>query len=502
MVVLRGAILGGVLVAALAAAPARAGTVVVLRPGAPVPADATPVAPRLRIWLVPDGEAHRLPGVVLAGPNRRMHRLAVTAAPPPPDPLVPQEWYLPAIGADKAQPPPPGKLVAVIDTGVDTTQPEFSATKLLLLNTQRTAPGPEEFHGTAVASIVGAPADGHGMEGVYPGAALASYDAGGETLADVLAGIATALQQPGRGVINLSVGFQGQAGSQLLQYGVDTAVAAGWLVVAAAGNGGDEGSPPVYPADLAHVLTVGAVDSNGNVPSFSSRSPYLDLAAPGVDILAAVPTWKDPSGFALLTGTSFAAPMVSAAAAWLWTGRPLLDESQVFEMLRRSATDLGLPGYDTASGFGLLDIPAALAMPSPIRDPEEPNDDVDLVSPSGLFAVGTPPLVSAKLPHTRVAARVDRYDDPVDVYRVFVPAGRELVAAVRKGRVTLTLWDAATVSVHESGAARLRDLLDTGTTVRTFGTGRKGAFDYLEVTPKLGTREATYLLSVELRAAP
>src|SRR6185437_2839015 len=106
--------------------------------------------------------------------------------------------------------------------------------------------------------------------------------------------------------------------------------------------------------------------------SFSSESQYVDIAAPGVDIPVA--TALDNS-YAPESGTSFASPMVAAAAAWLWTVRPTLDASQVAEILRRSARDIGTPGYDVASGYGILDLTAALAAPTPLADPGEPNDD-------------------------------------------------------------------------------------------------------------------------------
>ena len=59
--------------------------------------------------------------------------------------------------------------------------------------------------------------------------------------------------------------------------------------------------------------------------------------------------------------------------------RPELDATQLFEVMRRSAVDIGAPGRDDAAGFGLLNVPAALAYPAPVRDPFEPNDDIEFV---------------------------------------------------------------------------------------------------------------------------
>jgi hypothetical protein len=374
---------------------------------------------------------------------------------------------------------------------------------VLLLNTQRTPARNEEHHGTAVASLVGATADGKGMVGVYPGASLASFDVGGQTLADVVAGIATAIQLPVPGVLNLSVGFEGVAGANLLQIAVDSAIGAGWVVVAAAGNAGDRGSPATYPADLPHVVTVAATDRNGNVASFSNRSPFTDLAAPGVNVVAAVPTWKDPSGYATLSGTSFAAPIVAAAAAWLWTARPALDATQVAAILHRSARDIGVLGVDQDSGWGLLDIPAALSLPAPIRDPQEPNDDIRFVADGGVFGIGTNPLVDAARTTNRVKARLTPADDPADVYRLFVPPGREVSARLRSGAdVQLALWGPGTQGIGEVATLRRRDLLGSGRRVHTRATGRKGAYYYLAATLLPGAPEESYLIDLKLRAAP
>ena len=373
---------------------------------------------------------------------------------------------------------------------------------VLLLNRQATATRGEEYHGTAVASIVGAPEDGRGIVGVYPGAAVASYDIGGQTLSEVIAGIAAAIQQPVPGVLTLSVGFEGSAGSDLFEVVVDSAVAAGWLVVAAAGNGGDRGSPPSFPADLPHVVTVGATDRNGNVAFFSTRSRATDVAAPGVAIPAAVPTWKDPSGYTALSGTSYAAPIVAGAAAWLWTARPQLDWTQVAAILHRSARDIDEGGVDSASGWGLLDIPAALASPAPIRDPQEPNDDIRLVADRGVFGVGTLPLVDATVRTTRVAARLSPSDDAADVYRLYVPPRSDVRARVTAGRdVQLALWGPRTQAIAESATLRRRDLLGRGRSVGT-RTSTRGAYYYLAATLVPGAPEESYRVSVALRAAP
>jgi hypothetical protein len=175
--------------------------------------------------------------------------------------------------------------------------------------------------------------------------------------------------------------------------------------------------------------------------------------------------------------------------------------AQVAEMLRRSATDIDAPGFDPSSGWGLLSVPAALEARAPIRDPQEPNDDVDLVADGGLFSVGTPPLVDEETPHTRVAARLDPADDPTDVYRLWLPAGREVVAKVDRGPgVQLTLWGPHTRSIQEGGSLQRRDRIGDGRTVRTRSIARAGAYYYLVASLPKGAPRATYLVSVSLGA--
>ena len=130
------------------------------------------------------------------------------------------------------------------------------------------------------------------------------------------------------------------------------------LVVASAGNDGASGNPLSYPASLPHVLTVAATDEQNRVAS--SRASRASSTSPRRAQNITVATALDNS-WAAEAGTSFSSPLVAGAAAWVWTVRPELDASQLFEMMRRSAVDIAAPGRDNATGFGLLNVPAALA---------------------------------------------------------------------------------------------------------------------------------------------
>jgi subtilisin family serine protease len=408
------------------------------------------------------------------------------------DPLQPQEWWLAAIGADPAAAPGPGIPITVIDSGVDPTSPEFAARPNTTFLDAQTVDGPGEYHGTAVASLAVAPENGSGIVGVYPQAVFQSFDAsplGQITDATAAQGIVAAARHC-PGVISIS--FGGTNHDPQLADAVLYAVHNGCLIVASAGNGGLEGNPPEFPADYPHVITVGATDQDGAVPPFSTLSSTLDVSAPGVDMVAAVPLSRDPTGYSSgLAGTSFAAPIVSAAAAWIWTLRPTLDATQIFQLLLQSAHDVGTLGWDSASGFGIVNIPAALAAAAPVVDPQEPNDDVDQIKPGALFADGRPQLTTAAKPSVRIAGRIDQGDDPRDLYRIWVPAHRIVRASVAGGDAAARIWGPRTVGVGEGILSRRRDL--KGPSIRG---GSVGSIAYVEVLLTGRSPSASYVLDV------
>lgn len=406
---------------------------------------------------------------------------------------MPDEWWRAAIGIAGLAPPGPGVPVALVDSGVSFGHPEFAGRpNLVALNPQEPA-SIGGVHGTAVASVAGAPVNGIGLVGVYPEAVLRSYDAavgdGMRLESSEIAGGILAAARAGRSVINLSLGAESKDAA--IETAVDEAVRLGSLVVAASGNSGELGNPLTYPAVLPHVLTVAATTPGGQVASFSSQSAYVDLAAPGVDIPVASAV---DGGYTVSAGTSFAAPIVSAAAAWVWTVRPQLDAGQVAEILRRSARDLGPVGVDRASGYGLLDVPAALAYPTPPSDPGEPNDDTAQVR-SRMSALST-----RTRPASAVTGTVTAYEDPRDVHRVWVPAGKTLTAVATTsagGSVALALFrDTATTVVGT--AARYDRVLRASTSGArsslSFRNVKKGRWLFLAVTPARGVRTAAYTL--------
>jgi len=476
------------------------------------------IDPQLNLWRLPSWSAVRL----LPGFERRGLVRSVTPDLPIgtnprsaagflgqfTDPLSSQEWWPSHIGMTDWVAPGPGFPVTMIDSGVDLSHEEFAGRpNTIALNHQTFSANQEELHGTATASVVGAPVNSKGIVGIYPQAKLQLWDAspdGELTVGDEIAGLNSAIKH-GPGVINLSLG--GFDRIPVEEHAILGAFAAGNLVVASAGNDREEGSSPSYPASFAHVLTVGATDEADHVTSFSSASQAMDVAAPGQDIETAIPTIFPSSsgtpGYDVLDGTSFSAPLVSGAAAAVWTLRPTLTNTQLFEVMRRSARDVGKKGWDVDTGYGILDVPAAVTRKAPPPDPQEPNEDIYLVRPNGLTRAGKTPLTAQNHPRAVLKASVERREDNEDVYRLWLPAKGKIVVTVKpNANVQLEVWGKKTTTVFERGAAAKRDLLGTSAhagsrfeRVTLKGRGA-GQFVYADVfLPKTGV-QANYTLSV------
>lgn len=470
----------------------------------------TIVAPELHIWRLPSGKAQRLiprlralGALRFAEPDRPVSREGHLEGG---DPLATptQAWHLYRIGADKVEPPGPGVPLTVIDSGLDTNHMEFRARpNTFVLNEQQVELTNDEYHGTIVASTAAAPTDGLGTVGVYPQAVLRAFDLWFLSESMIVQGMSRAVAA-GTGVINLSLG--GDEPSRAMYEATINAFGRGTIVVAAAGNERLREDPPIFPAGFPHVLTVGATNQIDEPSEFSSTSAAVDLAAPGELIPWQDPT--DPAMYGTVNGTSFSSPMVAAATAWVWTARPGIEKTQLFDLMRYSARDIGPEGVDNRTGWGLLDIPRALTRALPPIDPMEPNDDVDHVKAHGIFRSAARPLTAPGRRRATLRARLHRTEDPDDVYRFWVPSGRVVSARVRPtANVTVLAWRTGTRSVFERGAARRRDLITASArpggrleTVRIENTATRGYYAYLDVLPARGVRSAQYSLEISSRA--
>jgi subtilisin family serine protease len=428
------------------------------------------------------------------------------------DPLATPEigWHLYRVGADRAEPPGPGVPVTIIDSGLDTTHLEFrNRPNTVLLNPQpaRSWEAATLYHGTSVSEVAAAPSDGVGAIGVYPQAVLrewaveAVFDA--PLTGDIVHGIDRAASV-GRTVINLSL--SGPSFSRTEYEAIIAAARRGALVVAAAGNDFKQGSPVEYPASLPHVFTVASTGTTDAPSPFSNRSSAIDLAAPGESIPVQHPT--DPTVWRTVSGTSFSAPIVAAAAAWVWTVRPELDATQLEGVLRASARDVWTTGFDDRTGYGLLDIPAALAAPAGPPDVQEPNDDIDQIAPGRLFATGRAPLTTLAKRTARFTASLDENEDPSDVYRLVVPGGRTLkVTVTGSTNLGAMLWSARARSVFADGkAAQPTQLAASNRPGKraerlVYRNRARGAVTvYLDVWPaRDAARTATYTATISTR---
>lgn len=271
-----------------------------------------------------------------------------------------------------------GVRIAVLDTGVDTSHPDFAGRIAEVRDFTGSTGGKDvEGHGTHVASIMagsGAASDGR-YKGVAPEATLlvGKVCAGDEcSESALLAGMQWAAEQGAR-VVNLSISQLDTPGRDLVEETIDELSAKhGTLFVAAAGNYGDLGSGSVgSPSTADAALSVAAGTRDDNVGSFSGRGPRTgdaavkpEIVAPGVDITAARSSMSERPGdqYTQLGGTSMASPHVAGAAALLIQKHPKWTASQLKTALVGTARQLTDVDVD-AQGAGRVDAAAAVLAP-------------------------------------------------------------------------------------------------------------------------------------------
>ena len=243
--------------------------------------------------------------------------------------------------------------IGLVETHVDLRHPALAGQKIEIIdvrpaNTRTSDPA----HGTGVASLL-VGASGSPAQGLLPGAELVVatpfYRSGKGDRAEA-AGLIRAIdavvaRQPD--VLNLSLAGPPNAA---VEHVLKAVHALGIPVVAAAGNGG-AGSKPLYPAAYDTTLAVTAVTPGLTIFRRATRGAHIDIAAPGVDVVVA----GKAAGVTRMSGTSFAAPFVTASIALMRRGEAGLPVKQIEQAMARKTQDLGAPGKDAVFGWGLLD---------------------------------------------------------------------------------------------------------------------------------------------------
>lgn len=308
-------------------------------------------------------------------PNRRLTLPPLASRPAPriegtfpDDPLLPAQYAPRVTGAERVwatQTGRPEVVVAIVDSGIDGSHPEFQGQLLPGQDFTVTPPAPGGDrdgygHGTHVAGVVGARLNnGTGIAGIAPGCKLLPVrifnDMGHTTEGAANAALIWAVDH-GAKVINASWGTPSDsaAGRTAIRYALDHDV----VVVAAVGNTGKEWDPS-YPAAYEGVVAVAGTTDIDGWASFSTYGDWITLGAPGAGILSTYPLSKG-TGYRIMDGTSMAAPCASGVAALVRSQHPQLTQAQVVGRLYATARDTVMTGKDKYVGYGRVDAARAV----------------------------------------------------------------------------------------------------------------------------------------------
>jgi bacillopeptidase F len=290
---------------------------------------------------------------------------------------APELWALGYNGA--------GVVVANMDTGVDADHPDLLAQWRGGGNSwydphgEHATPHDSTGHGTQTMSIMVGGAAGGTALGMAPAArwiAVKLYnDAGVASYSDIHLAFQWLLDPDGDlgtvdapDVVNASWGLAGTAGQCITEFStdIDALKTAGIAVAFAAGNDGPSPLTSLSPANNVQGFAAGAIDNLQAIASFSSRGQsacdgtiYPKLVAPGVNINTADLSFGGLPLYAVVSGTSFAAPHTAGALALLAGAFPGAAIAKLEAALTGSAHDLGVAGEDNSFGYGLADVYAA-----------------------------------------------------------------------------------------------------------------------------------------------
>ncbi|MFE3904110.1 type VII secretion-associated serine protease mycosin [Streptomyces sp. NPDC059153] len=262
------------------------------------------------------------------------------------------QWHLDVMKAEEMWKTSTGKgvVVAVLDSGVDPSNPDLGGQVLKGKDLEPDAAGDEhtdyDGHGTSMAGLIagtGRSNGGRGAFGLAPGAKIlpvrmpesgvGANQAEGDAEFNRVAPVAIRYAvDRGAKVINISLGAH--AGSQALSDAVKYALENGALIFAAAGNSGDGANLVEYPAGTPGVVGVGAIDQDGKKTDESQHGPQIDFTAPGIDM---VHPCTGGTQLCKTSGTSDATAIASASAALIWSKHPDWTNNQVLRVMLNTA---------------------------------------------------------------------------------------------------------------------------------------------------------------------
>ena len=297
----------------------------------------------------------------------------------PNDPLFEDQWYLPNISLPSAWDISLGSgiIIGLIDSGVDLLHSDLTSNLLLDgwdFGDSDDDPYDGLGHGTAVCGILAAVQNNHlGISGTAPASMILPLKISPGT-SDVFeaASVAEAIiyaADYGTKIINLSLGWSDEE-PQVITDAISYAVNKGTLLIAAAGN--VYGDPVYFPASHEDVIAVSATNQNDENVS-SAFGFELDLVAPG----SLMVTTARGGLYSYVSGTSVAAPLVSAVAALMSAINARLSAEQLKGYLLQTADDLGEEGKDVIYGYGKINAHKAVTAVTWCEGDFDCDTDVD-----------------------------------------------------------------------------------------------------------------------------
>jgi subtilisin family serine protease len=252
-----------------------------------------------------------------------------------------------------------GVRVCILDTGIDFNHPDLKDAVEDMKDFTGSKSGPYDVngHGTHCAGIIAARSNSVGVIGVAPESKIligkVLDDNGFGTMNYIKEGIEWAIAKKAD-IISMSLGAY--SGDANLEAAIKKAFDAGIMIIAASGNDGLRDFIS-FPARYKECIAVGSINKLKQKSNYSNGGADLDVLAPGEEIFS---TFKGGL-YVKLSGTSMATPFVAGIAALILSKHklvggqtPINNNNDLFNHLTKTAIDIGLPGFDFETGFGLI----------------------------------------------------------------------------------------------------------------------------------------------------